>query len=577
MYRGDDPDPIVARTTGSPDEVLELTGNLARQLLAGYSATQPARIDSLALLTTDSVEALKAYLRGMNEYRNSRWTSAQEAFETAVAIDSTFALAYYGISRAAAWAERHERATSSAETALRLGGRLSPRHRDLLQASLAFEQGRPEDAERYALNVVRAYPEDFDGWYLLGETRLHFGPFVGRPFIEAKEPFDRAVAIDPGRGDAFQHAYDLALASRDIEEVENLYRLRGALTQTVGSDAATESLLRDLKVARLLDAGGDAATDSILAVLNDVSGITLVYWAFRTGAWWGHQPTGVALMMRVAAMGATPLEQAMGRRILASFELQMGKKDAAQRQLEASAGANRAEAIVHSSFNVALGFPPVPERELRSWRDTLLNWDPSAAPPCSDADAGGFLCTHEGDYEILKEYFLGIIAARLGDVQDALKHVAVVQNWEATPDDPYLPADLARGMRALIAQLDGRNDEALSELDLVSNERGVVKVRGSNLYSMVQQHFLQAEVLNEMGRYEEAVRLYTAVADASIPLVPASHLRIGEIHEQRGETDLAVERYSAFIDMWAEADPEYQPLVEDVRNRIARLVGEPMP
>ncbi len=162
-------------------------------------------------------------------------------------------------------------------------------------------------------------------------------------------------------------------------------------------------------------------------------------------------------------------------------------------------------------------------------------------------------------------------------MQEALKHVAVVQNWEATSDDPYLPADLAHGMRALIAQLDGRNDEALAELDLVSNQRGVVKVRASNLYRMVQQHFLQAEVLNEMGRYEEAIQLYTAVADASLPLVPASHLRIGEIHEQRGDVDQAVERYSAFVDLWSEADPEYRPLVEDVRNRIARLVGEPTP
>jgi len=282
-------------------------------------------------------------------------------------------------------------------------------------------------------------------------------------------------------------------------------------------------------------------------------------------------------MLRVAETGATPLEQAMGRRFLASFELQMGRKEAARLQLEASGGANRAEAIVHSSFDVALGFPPVSERELRSLRDTLLDWDPSAAPPCSDADASGFLCTHEGDYEILKEFFLGIIAARLGDVQDALRHVSVVQNWEATSDDRYLPADLAHGMRALIAQLDGRGDEALTELDLVSKERGLVKVRASTVYGMVQQHFLRAEVLNEMGRHEEAIRWYTAVADVSLPLVPALHLRIGEIHEERGEIDQAVERYSEFVDLWSGADPEYQPLVEDVRNRILRLVGEPTP
>ena len=116
-----------------------------------------------------------------------------------------------------------------------------------------------------------------------------------------------------------------------------------------------------------------------------------------------------------------------------------------------------------------------------------------------------------------------------------------------------------------------------TELESVSNERDVVKTRASNIYDMVLLHFLRAEVLNEMGRHEEAMQLYTAAADASLPLVPASHLRIGEIHEERGEIDQAVERYSEFVDLWSGADPEYQPLVEDVRNRISRLVGEPMP
>ncbi|MFQ5550544.1 MAG: protein kinase [Gemmatimonadales bacterium] len=236
LYRSGEPDPIVANATGSPDDVLELTGSLARQLLAGYSATMPARIDSLALLTTNSVEALKAYLNGMSEYRNRRWSSAIDAFETAVGIDSTFALAYYGISRAASWAERHEQGTAAAQTAMRLGGRLSPRHRGLLQVSLALEEGRPVEAEQHAMNVVRDYPTDFDGWYLLGEIRLHFGPFLGRPFIEAKEPFDRAVAIDPSRGDAFSHAYDMAIKTGELEEVEALYRRRDALGDVTNQD-----------------------------------------------------------------------------------------------------------------------------------------------------------------------------------------------------------------------------------------------------------------------------------------------------------------------------------------------------
>jgi hypothetical protein len=35
-----------------------------------------------------------------------------------------------------------------------------------------------------------------------------------------------------------------------------------------------------------------------------------------------------------------------------------------------------------------------------------------------------------------------------------------------------------------------------------------------------------------------------------------------------------VEFYSEFVDLWEGADAELQPLVEDVRGRIARLISE---
>jgi tetratricopeptide (TPR) repeat protein len=257
--------------------------------------------------------------------------------------------------------------------------------------------------------------------------------------------------------------------------------------------------------------------------------------------------------------------------------LEAGRREAATRHLEASSQANRAEAIVAGSFANTTGFPPVAVSELRAWRDTLLAWDASDVPPCSEADATGFLCTHEADYQLLKEFFLGLIAARLGEGDAAQQYALVVEGWSPTADDPYLPSDLAHTLRALVASMDGRPEEALAELEMVSRERNIVKVRASSLYQMAQPHFLRAEALKELGRYDEAIRWYTAVSDILIELVPAAHLRIGEIHEARGETDQAVERYGAFVELWAGADPEMQPLVDDVRNRIAVLVGEPTP
>jgi DNA-binding SARP family transcriptional activator len=50
--------------------------------------------------------------------------------------------------------------------------------------------------------------------------------------------------------------------------------------------------------------------------------------------------------------------------------------------------------------------------------------------------------------------------------------------------------------------------------------------------------------------------------------------RLGELYEQRGERQKAIDYYNEFAELWEDADAELQPLVDDVRQRIARLIGE---
>jgi tetratricopeptide (TPR) repeat protein len=47
--------------------------------------------------------------------------------------------------------------------------------------------------------------------------------------------------------------------------------------------------------------------------------------------------------------------------------------------------------------------------------------------------------------------------------------------------------------------------------------------------------------------------------------------RLGELYEQKGDTDKALEHYNAFVALWKDADPELQPRMRDVRQRVARL------
>ncbi|MCA9762183.1 MAG: protein kinase [Gemmatimonadetes bacterium] len=49
---------------------------------------------------------------------------------------------------------------------------------------------------------------------------------------------------------------------------------------------------------------------------------------------------------------------------------------------------------------------------------------------------------------------------------------------------------------------------------------------------------------------------------------------LGEAHEAKGNRAKAIEAYSAFTELWKDADPALQPKVREIRDRIARLQAE---
>jgi tetratricopeptide (TPR) repeat protein len=50
-----------------------------------------------------------------------------------------------------------------------------------------------------------------------------------------------------------------------------------------------------------------------------------------------------------------------------------------------------------------------------------------------------------------------------------------------------------------------------------------------------------------------------------------THRRLGELYEARGAAPKAIEQYNRFVELWAEADPDLQPQVAEVRKRLERL------
>jgi tetratricopeptide (TPR) repeat protein len=56
--------------------------------------------------------------------------------------------------------------------------------------------------------------------------------------------------------------------------------------------------------------------------------------------------------------------------------------------------------------------------------------------------------------------------------------------------------------------------------------------------------------------------------------LPATYQRLGELYEERGNAEKALEYYGRFTELWKDADPELQPRVREIKQRMADLAGE---
>jgi tetratricopeptide (TPR) repeat protein len=47
--------------------------------------------------------------------------------------------------------------------------------------------------------------------------------------------------------------------------------------------------------------------------------------------------------------------------------------------------------------------------------------------------------------------------------------------------------------------------------------------------------------------------------------------RLGELYEAKGDKDNAIKQYTRFVELWKNADPELQPQVRAVQERLRKL------
>ncbi|HUF89873.1 MAG TPA: adenylate/guanylate cyclase domain-containing protein [Gemmatimonadota bacterium] len=551
-----------ASAEGTAEDVFRIVDEIASRILGGLDGAPGARVERIAAVTTSSLPALKAYLTGEQAFRGGEYLKAVEAFQQAVAEDSLFALAYYRLASASEYATlRADVATEASEKAKRYSDRLSERDRALLEASLALRRGDGEEAERLYRAYLGRWPDDVQAWFDLGEVLFHLNYVRGRPQAEAREPFTRVLHYDPDNTSAMIHLIRLDAMEGRLAEVDSLVDRYLALAG--GGERALE-----VAPLRAFVLGDEAQQAEVLEQLGSAPDVTLEFAMYSVTSFGDRLEASERVASLMTWPRRSPEIRGMGHLWLGYVHLGGGRWKEGVAEIERARGLSApAYATYYRVLARLLPWAPVSDAEL----EELLT-EARALP--TEATTGDVDPTidHEGVEPHARAVLIGLLEAGLGRPA-AARAAFDLRSLGGTPEAATLGEDLARTVEGYAAWRRADAVRALERFEGMPMEAGYPLLFISDLYSHGYARFLRARALQAAGRGAEADRWFAGLAAAPFEVAfrgPA-HFHRGQIREEAGDREGAIEHYRAFVELWKDADPELRPMVEEARAALERL------
>jgi DNA-binding SARP family transcriptional activator len=491
----------VQATAEGEHQIFELVDELARQLLAAHGVAPGTRLTRIAALTTASLDALKAYLTGERELRAGRYFDALEQFQAAADADSSFALAHYRLAAAAAGCALPELAREAAERGAAHQVRLAPHDRLVLAAQRAWLRGEVDRAESLYNTITGTYPDDVEAWFHLGDMLFHTNPLRGRSAVEAREPFERVLRLDPEHVGALVHLVRIAAIAGRRDEM--LARIEQVLRASPDGDQALA--MRALRAWATRDA---AAIAEVQAELQRARALTVAI-AFADVALYADNLAGASELARgFLQVARAPELRALCHIMLAHLALARGDGAAARAELAEAETLDRTWGVEMRALFAALPFGDASEAEVRAAHaalDQLASVEPA---PSSFV----IFAMHQELHPAIRLYLLGLLELKLGDVSAAAGRVEALAELEAHGP---LVRNLTVELDAALARARGRPEEALARLERARPELWFQLTVASPFFTLASQRFLRASLLEELGRKKEAEGWYRSIAERS--------------------------------------------------------------
>lgn len=595
----------VAEVSGlQEDDVRPLFDQLAGRLLDLSGAPGGVRA-GLAEMTTSSLEAYRAYLRGIDALNQWNLSDADRELRRAIGADSTFALAYYRLALTRGWmvGANDSAGVAAIREATRFSDRLPVRERTMVDAYRTFLQEDYATARGLYQALLARDPRDADAWYGLGDAWFHDTGTV-KPvahWTNSLRAFEQALRLDPGYSLAYDHILTmLTTAGRP-------YSPYALITPDSFVPARTESGQPFLDSTRLAQAVRRAGAEAVA----------------RGRMWVARQPetprAHLALMEAMAVTGnyQTALQELEQVRQLSPgvhpelrfvegrLRFQAGDVEEAADLLRTAldsvqaadfAGASPASFVdVNSAANVFayLGDLRYARRAL-NLGDAVrrLVYHPGAGMDMEHyhllaisalyANAGGPTSQLRGLWESAAEQARAAPRPRRREIAQAGTPAAVELLVGA--DDPSALTELQalvgeplpRVVRALLALRQGARDSArlvMADTANAPGEKGMGLGDQRPLLGLVYLGLEDYQRTLDVLQGFEPKALSTRGFDSRWGLLGRVHLIRGRAYEKLGRRTAAADEYRAALAQWKSADPVFRLYQRQAQMGLARTTG----
>lgn len=530
---------FTAKEDGEGQEsIFSMIDRLAEQTRVGLkekAAEIQGASKKVAEVSTTNLEAYQHYFVGEQLINKLKFKEAEEEFRKAIALDTTFAVAYGRLAYAMAWFSR-EGAKEAIRKAMQHVDKAPEKEQFLMRGVNAFIHGNSDEAIAILEELLKRYPQEKEALFNVGDLLYHKGDFTN-----AETYLEKVLEIDPRFERALEH---LTWTHREMGRYDKMRDVAKRYATVAGSEEAFTLLA--IAYARLGD---------LEAGLKTLEGVREIF----------------------------PKSGEIAAAIADIYTFQ-GQHTKAASELETLLGPSTSSEAKRLGYERLSYFYPY----LGRYREALrvcdkridLAWQAKDTSLAAELEIFKGMLTAWGWNDLSAAWNRAEKGLRFEQTLNFHRYLENLSALYLFKGDYPKVENISERMRGIHAWWPPLMEVLLSSakdgcLRAESSVNTVLKVipdwsRIWMLYSVAECSFKHEDLEKGEKYLLQAQNVYDNQFGWRAVYYPKSLYLLGRIYEKKGDTSLAIDSYEKLLDLWKNADKDLKELI-DARSRVSRL------